>query len=161
MKLLSLLRHATASPEGADDHSRPLDEKGAVEAIAIAARLFASGLMAPSLILSSDARRTRQTADAVHAAFAAAMLVNESALYLASPDTILDAVMTADDRHDHVVIVGHNPGIGQLAFDLGGHAHPHVGNGFAPATLATFECTVESWADVRPSNISFKSVIIP
>ena len=161
MKLLSLLRHATASPEGMDDHSRPLDEKGSIEAVAIAARLFAGGMAAPDLILSSDARRTRDTASAIHAAFPAAMLVHDPALYLASPDVILDALMTADDRHDHVMIVGHNPGIGQLAFDFGGHAHPHIGNGFAPATLATFECNVTAWSDARASNITFKSVLIP
>lgn len=161
MKLLSLLRHATASVDGADDHSRMLDAAGIAEASTIAARLFASDLFAPSLILTSDARRTRDTAIALHRAFPSALLVAEPTLYLASPDAILDTLMTADDRHDHVVIIGHNPGIGQLAFDLGGHAHPHIGNGFAPATLATFECNIGAWTDARISNITFKSVLIP
>ncbi len=161
MKLLSLLRHATASPQGADDHSRPLDEQGMAEAIAIAARLHGSGLAAPALILSSDARRTRDTARALHAAFGHALVVSESALYLAPPAAILDALMTVDDRHDHVVIVGHNPGIGQLAYDLGGHAHPLVAGGFAPATLATFECMASAWTDLRPHHLTLKSVLIP
>lgn len=161
MKLLSLLRHATASPEGADDHSRALDDKGIAEAVAIAASLQGSGLAAPDLILTSDARRTHDTALAVHAVFNHALLINESALYLAPPADILDTLMTIDDRYDHVVIVGHNPGIGQLAYDLGGHAHPHVSNGFAPATLAAFECNVATWADLRPQHLALRSVLIP
>ena len=161
MKLLSLLRHATASPDGADDHSRALDEKGKLEAIAIAARLHASSLTAPGLILTSDARRARDTAHALHTVFHQALLVSEPALYLASSGSILDAVMTVDDRHEHVVIIGHNPGIGELADDLGGHAHPLIANGFAPATLATFECHAACWNEIGSTNLAFKNVMIP
>lgn len=161
MKQLSLLRHATASPEGADDHSRPLSPQGMREAVDIALHWQLGGIAAPSLILSSDALRTRETAQAVAHIFSAAMLTFDNTLYLATPDAILDAVMTVDDRHDHIAIVGHNPGMGQLAFDLGGHAHPLIARGFAPATLATFDCVIDAWPDLRPQHITLKNVIAP
>lgn len=161
MKLLSLLRHASATAQGTDDHSRPLSAQGRCEAVDIAAQWQACGLAAPALILSSDALRSRDTAQAVADCFPTAKITLLHELYLAPPDALLEAATAADDAHDHVLIVGHNPAMGQLAYDLGGRAHPLIARGFAPATLATFECSVDAWVDVRARHLALKNAIAP
>ena len=161
MKLLSLLRHATATADAADDHSRSLSVDGQAEAVDIAAHLAMTDLPAPDLILSSDSRRTHQTAKTLQMFFPEAALDLDHALYLAGSDTLLDIIHAQDDAHTHVVIVAHNPGIGQLAFDLGGGAHPAIARGFAPATLATFACDIHRWADLQAPHAVLKNVIEP
>lgn len=161
MKLLSLLRHASATAQGTDDHSRPLSAQGRREAVDIATQWQACGLAAPTLILSSDAVRSRDTAQAVADCFPTARMALLHELYLAPPDALLEATMTADDAQDHILIVGHNPAMGQLAYDLGGRAHPLIAHGFAPATLATFECRVDAWVDIHARHLALKDVIAP
>lgn len=161
MKLLSLLRHAAAAMDGQDDHSRSLSVDGQREAVDIATRWKNSGLAAPDLILSSDSLRTRATAAALTTCFPDSKIETTPVLYLAAPDSILDTVIGAPDDCQHIVIVGHNPGIGQLAYDLGGHTHPLISHGFATATLATFECSVDAWQDMSARHITLRSVLTP
>lgn len=159
MKLLSLLRHATAATDGADDHSRSLSVDGQAEAVDIATHLAMADLAAPDLILSSDSERTHQTAKTLQMFFPEAALDLDHALYLAASDTLLEIIHAQDDALTHIVIVAHNPGIGQLAFDLGGGNHPAIARGFAPATLATFACDIDRWADLRAAHVNLKNVI--
>lgn len=159
MKLLSLLRHATAASHASDDHSRPLSDIGQGEAVDIAEALAASPLPPPDMILSSDSARTHATAITLKLLFPAATLHLDPTLYLASHDALLAAAQLMDDTHRHVMLVAHNPGIGQLAFDLGGGSHPAVACGFAPATLATFECGIATWAELRPAHAKLISLL--
>ncbi len=161
MKLLSLLRHASADMGNGDDRTRPLTAAGLAEAARVARRLHDSGLAAPGLILASDALRTRQTAEALAAAFPQAHIAGDAALYLSSADAFLTLAMAADDQLGHIVMVGHNPGIGQLAFDLGGGVAPTIAQGFAPATLAVFAYSGASWLDLRPAHLRLERVITP
>ena len=74
----------------------------------------------PSLALVSTAQRTRDTAEHALAALLSETYF-EDALYHAAPESIWDA-FTASDA-ESVVIVGHNPGIGDLVSMLVHQAH--------------------------------------
>ncbi|MCA9172760.1 MAG: histidine phosphatase family protein, partial [Planctomycetales bacterium] len=64
MKLLTLLRHAKSDwgDPGLSDFDRPLNERGRKDAPAVGSFFERAGLT-PDLIVSSPARRARQTCD--------------------------------------------------------------------------------------------------
>jgi phosphohistidine phosphatase len=112
------VRHAIAEERGPawpDDALRPLTADGARRW-----RRQAAGLAAidarPDLILTSAFTRARQTADLLAAAFAKKPKVVElSALQPgARPRDVLRA-LEPDGRRASVALVGHEPGLGELA----------------------------------------------
>ena len=160
MRTLLLVRHATAA-SGSPDMARILTAQGRAEAADIA-RCLAPLLSRPTIILSSPAARTLETAQAVRGlAPPAAELRVVSNLYLAAPDILLDTVMAEGGDAENIVLVAHNPGIGQLAFDLGGGHHPHIARGFTPATVALFDCTIDNWMDIAPARTALRHALAP
>lgn len=118
MKRLTLLRHAKSSWEdpGLRDFERPLARRGQRDAPMMGARLAQRGF-APDLLLTSPAVRAEQTARLVATKLATAELEYRSHenLYHASPGEILSIVASIEDIYDDVLLVGHNPGLTQLA----------------------------------------------
>ena len=122
MKTLLLLRHAKSSwddPRLAD-FDRPLAPRGRKAAPMMAAYLSETGLR-PDLVLCSPALRARQTWALVAAGLGGAFAVKEPrGLYLGAPSHLLDAVRRAPEEADCVMLVGHNPGMENLALALAG-----------------------------------------
>src|SRR5690606_20684687 len=77
---------------------------------------------APDLLVTSPARRTRQTADALALAMGipASRMQDERRLYLAPAETILEHIRLTEPSVQHLMIVGHNPGLSDLASWLAG-----------------------------------------
>lgn len=117
MKLI-LLRHAKSSWDSPllDDHARPLNDRGRKSAIAIGQWLKDQGHV-PELVLCSDAARTRETHALLGLPEARCMFSN--GLYLA-PDGLLQRAI--DDHPDvhTLMIIAHNPGLGDLAVNMAG-----------------------------------------
>ncbi|MGH3682482.1 MAG: SixA phosphatase family protein [Natronosporangium sp.] len=117
---LVLLRHAKAdTPRGVADEDRPLSARGQADARAAGAWL--ASRQVPELVLCSPAKRTRQTWHAVATklpADAAPVVRYEPRLYLGDPDSLLAAVREVADPVTRVLMIGHNPTLSQLAFEL-------------------------------------------
>jgi phosphohistidine phosphatase len=153
VKRLLLLRHASAA-SGSPDAARPLDARGRGEAERIAARLAQLG-PPPDAALCSPARRARQTVEAVRRALAPAPALRiEAELYLASPRAILDVVGALEPAIERALVVGHNPGLEELARELAESA-PRAGEralrralrgGLGTGALAVFEIDADEWA---------------
>jgi phosphohistidine phosphatase len=148
---LILIRHAKSDWDdpGLDDHDRPLNPRGQRSAPRIGAWLAAHGHL-PDAVLCSTARRTRETWDGI-----AAHLpdppepVYSRGLYHASPPDMLSVI--ADSEARSLAVIGHNPGIGSLAWSLCAAPPDHPKFGLYPtgATLVLgFEA--EKWGDVTP-----------
>jgi phosphohistidine phosphatase len=147
MKLLSILRHAKSSwsDSSLEDHDRPLNKRGLRDAPRMGVLIREQGLV-PDTILSSTARRARETALAVAEAAGFPDDVRFTRhLYGAEPHTYLEAVRALPDATAHVLVVGHNPGIEELLALLVGTTHT-----LPTATLAVVELPVERWSDVGP-----------
>lgn len=149
---LSLLRHGRAEwPAGRyADFDRPLDQVGLSEAAAAAAALAALE-PASTLLLHSSAVRTSQTAMAVRNAYTAGQitLVSEPRLYLAGPRRLCEILDELAGESAHVVLVGHNPGLSELAQRM---------PGTQLAGLATGEwVSAQLWASSR----SFSATLFP
>lgn len=115
MRELILLRHAHANSAlaGQDDAARELSATGREEAAAAATWLHAQGLR-PDRILTSPARRTVETAQAVRKRFEDVPSEEVAAIYEATPGTLMELA----EQHagsDRLLVVGHNPGFEQLA----------------------------------------------
>lgn len=117
MRQLVLLRHAKAvSPDQADDDfERGLAPRGRKDAPQVAAALAAEGA-APDIVLASDAKRTRETWELAQASFPNAKVTFLRALYLCSAETLMGVAEKAEA--ENVMLVGHNPGLHELASRL-------------------------------------------
>lgn len=147
VKLLTLIRHAKSSWADPDlpDLDRPLNSRGRADAPRMGRRLEASRFR-PDIVLSSPARRARRTAKAVlrelssHPAF-----VIDHSLYMAEPDDLLALVRSLGASVAHAALVGHNPGLTQLANMLGAS----IAN-VPTAGVVRFEMDIAEWKDAAP-----------
>ena len=162
MKTLYLLRHATsasATPPQMSDYDRTLSATGVREARSIG-RYMQMNRMLPDFVLSSSAVRTTQTAqivmDALFGKMAATVANNfDKDLYQAPDEKILSAIQAAAPAQRSLMMVGHNPGIGELAFLLGKIEH------YEPGTLSVFSADCESWAEFSPRTVKLEKVFVP
>ena len=111
----------------------------------------------PTTALVSSAERTRQTAEHGLAVFGAETIF-EDALYHAAPESLWDAFSASDA--ESVVIVGHNPGIGDLVSMLVHQAHDgsklarDLSGHFPTAAFAAFEIKGELMRAAGPTLIT-------
>ncbi|MDF2117524.1 histidine phosphatase family protein [Roseiarcaceae bacterium H3SJ34-1] len=153
MLQLLLLRHAKterSSPDG--DHGRALTKRGTADSALMGAYLHQHKLV-PDRALVSDALRTRQTYDIAAAKFRSkvdAMLENE--IYLADSLTLLRAILQTPDDVSRLLVVGHNPGIAELAHSLSAVGDEAAIAGllenFPTAALAIIEFNALRWLDI-------------
>ena len=119
MPVLHLLRHAKSGwNDEIEDHERPLSRAGRDAARLIARHLpTATGRL--DLVLCSSALRTRETLDLVLAAFAMRpRVLIEDELYLAATAVLLNRLRTLAEPEERVMLIGHNPGLHELALML-------------------------------------------
>lgn len=164
MKHVCLLRHAKALPadSGGDDFARPLAEAGR----AVAAKVgFATVAEVPDLVLASPARRTRETIDLVSQAWARRPeIVFEAPLYLAEWDDILDRLRQLPEAAGSVWVVGHNPGLHELAIEFaryGGVAlsDNELGRHFPTGTRACFSFDIPDWRALPSTKTRLSSFV--
>ncbi|HSY07592.1 MAG TPA: histidine phosphatase family protein [Steroidobacteraceae bacterium] len=148
MKRLTLVRHAHAKVQAppVTDFERPLSRRGKAEAKATALKLLEEGLL-PDLLITSPARRTLQTAEILmrELQIPERQLRRDELLYLAAPEAILQVIHTTGPRIEHLMIVGHNPGVSTLAQALAPQAR--LGE-FATAAACTMDFDVRAWPGV-------------
>lgn len=150
MNTLHLLRHAKSSAkEEAEDHGRPLSRRGRETARRIGRQLPAA-LGALDLVLCSSARRTRETLELVLAEFAPRPRCSiEDELYLASPERLTERLRRLEPRDTRVLLIGHNPGLRELAIALANTASPDfralASGKFPTAAYASFHLP-EDWS---------------
>ena len=118
---LVLIRHAKADPDAdGGDHGRGLTARGRRDAAAIG-RWLADNDLVPDLVLCSDARRARETWTAASSELADPPPVrDESALYDASVEQVLDLVAGAGEAVRTLAVVGHDPATTRTAVALAG-----------------------------------------
>lgn len=145
MKTLLILRHAKSSWNFTElsDHARPLNKRGKKAAPRMGQLLYAEDLV-PDLILSSTARRARDTAEIVAEAsgFAGEILFLDD-LYHGWPSDYLLALRGVPAEHHTVMVVGHNPGVAALLEELTGDDEH-----FPTAAVACIKLAIEDWQQI-------------
>jgi phosphohistidine phosphatase len=132
LRQLLLMRHAKSSWDDPrlSDHARPLNARGRLAAAAMRRAMHELGLT-PDVVLVSSARRTLQTMEALEPWDATPLVEPMDALYLASVPQLLVVLRGMAETARSVLLVGHNPGLHELAMLLVG---PQVMAARAPAT---------------------------
>ena len=149
MKRLTLVRHAHAKVQAppVTDFERPLSRRGKSEAKATALQLLQQELI-PDLLVASPSKRTLQTAQilARKLQIPERHLRYDESLYLATAETLLNAIRATGPRIGHLMIVAHNPGVSVLANVLA----PEAALGeFATAAACTMEFEVPNWSAIN------------
>ncbi|MBZ9705196.1 histidine phosphatase family protein [Mesorhizobium sp. ESP7-2] len=160
MKQLLLLRHAKSSWDDPDldDFDRPLDERGLTAARLIGRELAARGWLA-DLALVSPAMRARDTWRLVAAELPVHPRVAfAEALYDASAADILSEIRKADPSSGCLVVLGHNPGLEDLAKQLAGpgseaKARKRLEEKFPTAALARFVLE-DDWSGLTSARLT-------
>ena len=118
MKRLTLLRHAKSSWDNPSlaDFDRPLNRRGERDAPDMGQRLAKRNIR-PSLIVSSTANRAVTTARIIARAigYPLEFIHTTRELYLASTGTLLQVLASEGHGFNDVMLVGHNPGMTDLA----------------------------------------------
>ena len=160
MKQLILMRHAKSDWSGGStkDHDRPLNPRGRAAAERLGDWIRSHDLL-PDQVLTSSALRTRETL--MRLALPQDIPVHATRdLYLASADQIMDHLRKAQAQT--VLILGHNPGIGNCAATLLATPveHPKFRQYPSGATLvATFD--IADWSDARWQNANARHFVVP
>ena len=151
------MRHATSAwTSGAQhDHQRPLDAAGRAEPMLIAAQLVALG-WSPEVVVSSDARRTRETWEGMAPALPGTEVRYRTDLYHAGLEAFERAVGDLDPRIRTTLILGHNPGWEAIVAAMGG-SDVRMG----PAHAALFEGVGETWWDALAGTWQRVRVLTP
>jgi phosphohistidine phosphatase len=144
MKMLHLLRHAKSSwKEDVEDRERELNRRGREAARGVGKHL-AKTVGSLDLVLCSSALRTRETLDLVLAKFAVTpRIVIEDELYAASQEELMDRLRRLSEEEVNVLLIGHNPGLHELAITLGETSSPGfpvlASGKFPTTTCASFQ----------------------
>lgn len=158
MRLL-LLRHAKSDwSKDIDDHDRALSERGRKAAPEMA-RYMQSNDYLPEAVLCSTARRTKDTLELLLSAWIKKPPVRfERGLYLSEWPALLATLKKAPAQVSPLLLVGHNPGIEQLAIALARQPNDaaerarlkRLTQKFPTAALAVLDFEIQSWRNLKP-----------
>ena len=153
MKTLGLLRHAKSDWDDVAlrDFDRGLNDRGRRGAAVMGRHIRDHGV-AFDLIIASPAERVRGTLEAARLKLPVRW---EEHVYLADSDALIELLRAIDGEPDAVLLVGHNPGLQELVFDLVAPEHENdlfgeVAEKYPTATFAVLELAIDRWADCTP-----------
>jgi phosphohistidine phosphatase len=167
MLRLMLLRHAKAEwPQEVatgDDYERPLSPRGELAAPRMG-QYLKENLLLPDLIITSTAVRAQKTYHLL-APFLDAPCSNEPRLYMASPETMIEVISEAAPDVRTLLIVGHNPALGELAMSFVGsgdrYAFARLKSGVPTASLTVLDFDVEHWTELTAHSARLDRFVCP
>jgi phosphohistidine phosphatase len=167
MRRLILLRHAKSDWTGIGlrDQDRGLASRGRDSAPLVGAYMAHHALM-PDLVLVSTATRARDTWGLVAEAFRKPPpIVYEERLYETGPKAILEAIQSIKRDVHVLLVVGHNPGLRDLAELLIASgdvdARQRLLEKFPTAGLAVIDFPVDDWGKLHPKSGRLDRFVAP
>jgi phosphohistidine phosphatase len=148
---LTLVRHAKSSRDDVTlkDFMRPLNSRGLRDAPVMGRRLHKNGFQ-PDLIVSSPAARAIKTAllIAKEINFPGNDIVSMTVVYDAEVNNLLEVVRGLPEASRDVMLVGHNPGLTDLA-----NLFARTGiNNIPTCGLLQLEFNAQHWRDILPGS---------
>jgi phosphohistidine phosphatase len=165
MHTLHLLRHTKSSWQGEDldDHDRPLSKRGRRDAEAMA-RHLARRAGTPDLALSSTAARARGTLEPLLDRLTPKRVLLDRQLYLAPGARLLEQLRDIDESVGTALLVGHNPGLHELALLIADPDSPvelpPLSGKFPTGALASYRFSFE-WRRLKPRAATLIAYVTP
>jgi phosphohistidine phosphatase len=121
----------------------------------------------PQVVLCSPAKRARETLSLLNPNLNPAheQVVFDDQLYLTNPETLLDRLRQVPASSKTVLMIGHNPGLQDLAQMLVGTGDAksisRLEDKFPTAALALFTFPETAWRDIGPASGHLEAFITP
>jgi phosphohistidine phosphatase len=152
MKTLTLLRHAKSSWDDPvkRDFDRPLNPRGRRAARTIGREMRSLGLSFDRVV-ASPARRVVETIEEVALSFGPLDPDYDERIYLAPKAGLVGLVHETPDSIGRLLLVGHNPGLEELALFLAGRdgaLRAEVAIKYPTGTLAEIEFAAQHWRNI-------------
>jgi phosphohistidine phosphatase len=167
MRRLMLLRHAKAerSLPGAPDRERGLVERGRNEASFIGGYMVTHAFT-PDRVLVSPAVRTQETWKCASAAFRSApSATTVERLYDASAAAILAAIKEAPANANTLLVIGHNPGVHEVAVLLIAsgdvQTREQLREKLPTCGLVIVDFAIDEWARLHPHSGRLERFVTP
>jgi phosphohistidine phosphatase len=160
LRTLLFMRHAKSDwgePQLAD-HDRELNDRGRRVAPQMGIFLARQSLT-PDMVIASTAKRVQETLELMLAHWhTRTEVITDRRLYLASAETFYEAIAAATFEHRTVMVLGHNPGMAQLASAFVTGA-PH----FPTAAVLHLQSKLDDWSRIAlaTDNCHFVSLLKP
>ena len=158
MKILFVLRHAKSSWDNPDlsDFERPLNSRGFDAARFIGGLIYQRDL-APQIIVSSPAKRAKQTAILVkELAEIPKPIIFDERIYEAGALALFNLIREFDEKYDSVLLIGHNPGFEQIVRMLTGESVA-----MPTAALAKINLDIENWHNLETNLNELEFLVCP
>jgi phosphohistidine phosphatase len=156
MRRLLLFRHAKAerSKPGMEDRARKLIERGRKDAAKVGTYM-ASHALIPDRVMASPSARTQETWKCAAAAFRPPpVAVSAERLYNATAQAILGVVREAGPSTHTLLIIGHNPGLHELAVMLIAsgdiEARERLREKLPTSGLVIIDFALDDWGKLHP-----------
>lgn len=154
---LALLRHAKSSWDNLrlTDIERPLNARGEAAAPVMGRHIASLGFK-PDLILCSTAKRTCQTLELIapHLSLEDCVTRHDQDIYDASAADLLDILQHRGGGSHRILLIGHNPGLQNLALQLAGSGDAGLlalmADKFPTAALVILSFELPHWRDLKP-----------
>lgn len=158
MKTVWLLRHAKSSWEDdmLSDHDRPLAPRGRKAGKRLRRFVSENGIR-PDLALCSTALRARSTLDLVLPGLGAPRVELDGDIYLASAHALLLRLKLLEPVVSRVMLVGHNPGLHELACLLA----PPGPEALPTGALAELRLAIDDWPSAAPGCATLDRLTLP
>lgn len=165
MRRLLLLRHAKAERSQPGGRDRVLAARGRADSKTLGAYLARHALIPDHAVVSTSAR-TRETWTLLAATMGKTPPVSfDERIYDASPETILEAIKETGPETGTLMVIGHNPGLQELAAMLVAsgdiEARERLGREFPTSALVVINFAVETWNGVHPRGGRLEHFITP
>ncbi|MEW9856982.1 SixA phosphatase family protein [Novosphingobium sp. M1R2S20] len=168
MKTLGLFRHAKSDWNDARlrDFDRPLNERGRTGAGLMGLHIRHYGVRWKRIIASPAVRVTQTIELAARAAGQMPPLNWDRRIYLASSPTLADLLREQDSDPASILMVGHNPGLEDLIFDLvpddgSSPLRDEVEEKFPTAAFAVLELEIDAWSQLSDNCGRLKHLMRP
>lgn len=168
MKLLGLFRHAKSDwhDARARDFDRPLNDRGRKGAAVMGKHIIQHGVPWQRIVASPAVRVAQTMEIASKSARPKTPLEWDRRIYLASSATLAEVLREQPDDFTNVLMVGHNPGLEDLIFDLvpddgTSPLRGIVEEKFPTATFAVLELAIDRWADIADGCARLVHIVRP
>ena len=168
-RYLFLLRHAKAVAEGKEngDFDRPLSPRGEKDALKMAQLFLALGVQ-PDKVLCSPAQRTRQTLKALSNEVKGLKVSFPENLYLIDHLDLLARINRVKPEVSSLLVIGHNPGMENLALHLADPVHggdleglARIKAKFPTGALVALRLMNDGWKNLASGDCRLEAFVRP